>query len=168
MIRRFRMRGRTGWSPRARRPAPSRAVTLATRPRVLAWLGTPEEERFAQAYAADRVGPMPYPNQATADITEARRRVRSLVHELLDGVDEGSGDALDPLIASWASGWLARVDSQHADHQAVIDRLVGGARRQLAESEAAPERDRRALVVARSDYGSARERLGADAQEADR
>ncbi|MEJ2862314.1 hypothetical protein [Actinomycetospora flava] len=121
---------------------------------------SPEEHRFAQVYAADRVGPMPYPNQPTPDVSEARGRVRALVEGMLGGVDEGSGRALDPLIASIASGWLARVDSQHADHHAVIDRLVGGARRQLAEAEAAHERDRRALEIARRDYAEARERLG--------
>ncbi|WP_328305134.1 hypothetical protein [Actinomycetospora sp. NBC_00405] len=120
---------------------------------------SPEERRFAQVYAADRVGPMPYPNQATPDIGAARGRVRTLVAELLEGVDEGTGSALDPLIASWASGWLSRIDSQHADHQAVIDRLVGGARQQLADAEAAHERDRRALAIARRDYDDARERL---------
>lgn len=132
---------------------------LSTLPGVATAAGTPEERRFAQVYAADRVGPMPYPNQATPDVGTARGRVRTLVAELLDGVDEGTGAALDPLIASWASGWLSRIDSQHADHQAVIDRLVGGARQQLAEAEAAHERDRRALAVARRDYEEARERL---------
>jgi len=120
---------------------------------------SPEERRFAQVYAADRVGPMPYPNQASPDIGAARGRVRTLVAELLEGVDEGTGGALDPLIASWASGWLSRIDSQHADHQAVIDRLVGGARQQLADAEASHERDRRALAIARRDYDEARERL---------
>ena len=121
---------------------------------------TPEEKRFASVYAEDRVGPMPYPNQATPDVAAARGRVRSLVNDLLpNAVDEGTGAALDPLIASWASGWLARVDSEHADHHAVIDRLVGGARQQLADAEATHERDRRALDVARRDYADARERL---------
>ncbi len=121
---------------------------------------TPEERRFAQVYAADRVGPMPYPNQATPDVGAARGRVRQLVGDLLPhALDEGTGAALDPLIASWTSGWLSRVDSQHADHQAVIDRLVGGARQQLAEAEAAHERDRRALEIARRDYAQAREAL---------
>lgn len=134
--------------------------TLSSLPGVPSGPGTPEELRFAQVYAADRVGPMPYPNQASPDVGAARGRVRTLVQELLDGVDEGTGAALDPLIASWASGWLSRIDSQHADHQAVIDRLVGGARQQLAEAEAAHERDRRALAIARRDYDEARERLG--------
>ncbi|MFC5065515.1 hypothetical protein [Actinomycetospora atypica] len=121
---------------------------------------TPEEKRFASVYAEDRVGPMPYPNQATPDVAAARGRVRSLVNDLLpNAVDEGTGAALDPLVASWASGWLARVDSEHADHHAVIDRLVGGARQQLADAEATHERDRRALEVARLDYADARERL---------
>jgi hypothetical protein len=132
---------------------------LSSLPGVPATPGSPEERRFQQVYAADRVGPMPYPNQATPDVGAARGRVRTLVQDLLDGVDEGTGGALDPLIASWASGWLSRIDSQHADHQAVVDRLVGGARQQLADAEAAHERDRRALAIARRDYEEARERL---------
>ena len=103
---------------------------------------------------------MPYPNQASPDVAAARGRVRALVNDLLpEGVDEGTGAALDPLIASWASGWLARIDSEHADHHAVIDRLIGGARQQLADAEATHERDRRALEIARRDYADARERL---------
>jgi hypothetical protein len=122
--------------------------------------GTPEERRFSQVYAEDRVGPMPYPNQANPDVAAARGRVRALVADLLPGgVDEGTGAALDPLIASWASGWLARIDSEHADHHAVVDRLIGGARRQLADAEAAHEHDRRALEIARHDYADARDRL---------
>jgi hypothetical protein len=122
--------------------------------------GTPEEKRFSQVYAEDRVGPMPYPNQASPDVAAARGRVRALVNDLLpNAVDEGTGAALDPLIASWSSGWLARIDSEHADHHAVIDRLVGGARQQLADAEANHERDRRALEIARLDYADARDRL---------
>ena len=154
----FRRRARS-----ARPPTPTGASSGARLSSISAspsGAATPEEHRFAQVYAADRVGPMPYPNQPTPDVSEARGRVRALVEGLLDGVDEGSGRALDPLIASIASGWLARVDTQHADHHAVIDRLVGGARQQLAEAEAAHERDRRALEIARRDYAEARERLG--------
>ncbi|MFC5141868.1 hypothetical protein ACFPK1_26790 [Actinomycetospora rhizophila] len=146
--------------PEAAAPVAPTGGRLASISAVPGGTATPEEHRFAQVYAADRVGPMPYPNQATPDVAAARGRVRALVEGMLDGVDEGSGRALDPLIASIASGWLARVDSQHADHHAVIDRLVGGARQQLAEAEAAHERDRRALEIARRDYAEARERLG--------
>ncbi|PVZ08012.1 hypothetical protein [Actinomycetospora cinnamomea] len=161
-------------TPSANPTAPQGASgpPLSTLPGLVATTGSPEERRFAQVYAADRVGPMPYPNQATPDVGTARGRVRTLVGELLEGVDEGTGAALDPLIASWASGWLSRIDSQHADHQAVIDRLVGGARQQLAEAEASHERDRRALAIARRDYEEARERLtepvGAPAEPAPR
>ncbi|WP_018334254.1 hypothetical protein [Actinomycetospora chiangmaiensis] len=142
--------------------APAHRVTGApdTPPPGLRAPGTPEEKRFSQVYAEDRVGPMPYPNQASPDVAAARGRVRALVNDLLpNAVDEGTGAALDPLIASWASGWLARIDSEHADHHAVIDRLVGGARQQLADAEANHERDRRALEIARHDYADARDRL---------
>ena len=154
--------GAVGGAPPAPGARGSRAggTTETDVPRGLRAPGTPEEKRFSQVYAEDRVGPMPYPNQANPDVAAARGRVRALVNDLLPGaVDEGTGGALDPLIASWASGWLARIDSEHADHHAVIDRLVGGARRQLADAEAAHERDRRALEIARHDYTDARERL---------
>ena len=154
--------GAVGGAPPAPGSRGSRAggTTEADVPRGLRAPGTPEEKRFSQVYAEDRVGPMPYPNQASPDVAAARGRVRALVEDLLpNAVDEGTGGALDPLIASWASGWLARIDSEHADHHAVIDRLVGGARRQLADAEAAHERDRRALEIARRDYTDARERL---------
>ena len=154
--------GAVGGAPPAPGARGSRAGGTAEPdvPRGLRAPGTPEEKRFSQVYAEDRVGPMPYPNQANPDVAAARGRVRALVDDLLpNAVDEGTGGALDPLIASWASGWLARIDSEHADHHAVIDRLVGGARRQLADAEAAHERDRRALEIARHDYADARERL---------
>ncbi|GAA4914749.1 hypothetical protein EV188_111133 [Actinomycetospora succinea] len=154
-------------SPWPRRRATAARTSGARLSNIPTGAGTPEEHRFAQVYAADRVGPMPYPNQPTPDVSEARGRVRALVDGLLSGVDEGSGRALDPLIASIASGWLARVDTQHADHHAVIDRLVGGARQQLAGAEAAHERDRRALEIARRDYAEARERLGEPPDDAD-
>ncbi len=154
--------GAVGGAPPAPGARGSRAGGTAETevPRGLRAPGTPEEKRFSQVYAEDRVGPMPYPNQASPDVAAARGRVRALVNDLLpNAVDEGTGGALDPLIASWASGWLARIDSEHADHHAVIDRLVGGARRQLADAEAALERDRRALEIARRDYADARDRL---------
>lgn len=154
--------GAVGGAPPAPGARGSRAggTAEADVPRGLRAPGTPEEKRFSQVYAEDRVGPMPYPNQASPDVAAARGRVRALVDDLLpNAVDEGTGGALDPLIASWASGWLARIDSEHADHHAVIDRLIGGARRQLADAEAAHERDRRALEIARHDYADARERL---------
>ena len=154
--------GSVGGAPPAPGARGSRegGTTETEAPRGLRAPGTPEERRFSQVYAEDRVGPMPYPNQASPDVAAARGRVRALVNDLLPGgVDEGTGAALDPLIASWASGWLARIDSEHADHHAVIDRLIGGARRQLADAEAAHERDRRALEIARRDYADARERL---------
>ncbi|MEJ2868903.1 hypothetical protein WCD74_14115 [Actinomycetospora sp. OC33-EN08] len=151
--------GATGRAATHRAGAVTGAPDTPPRPGLRA-PGSPEEKRFSQVYAEDRVGPMPYPNQAVPDVAAARGRVRSLVNDLLpNAVDEGTGAALDPLIASWASGWLARIDSEHADHHAVIDRLVGGARQQLADAEATHERDRRALDVARSDYADARDRL---------
>ena len=55
-----------------------------------------------------------------------------------------------------ASGWLSRIDAQHADHRR--HRPPGG-RPELADAEAAHERDRRALAIARRDYDEARERL---------
>lgn len=96
---------------------------------------------------------------ASAD--EARQRVQELVEGLLpDGVDEGTGAALDKLITSWAAGWLAGIDTQHADRTASIDSLIVAANEQVTDARAAHEHDAHRLEIARQEQFDARERLG--------
>ncbi len=104
---------------------------------------------------------LPYTMASPASAHDARQRVQQLVEELLpDGVDEGTGAALDRLIASWAAGWLAGIDAEHADHTGAIDRLIGSAREQVADARAAHEHQALRLEIARQEHIDARQRLG--------
>ena len=89
----------------------------------------------------DRLRPVPFGVPMATSFVEAQRRVEQIVAGLLPGaVDEVSGGVLDPLIASWAADWLARIDTEHADHDDA----------------------HRALQIARADHLAARARLAGD------
>ncbi|WP_328840313.1 hypothetical protein [Streptomyces europaeiscabiei] len=68
-----------------------------------------------------------------ADLGTARETLRQLVGELTpDGIDAGTGAALDNLVDAWAAQWTARLDAEHTLRQAVCDRLVGVAAEELS------------------------------------
>lgn len=122
-----------------------------------------QEQRFTEIYELDRKAPLPYAMAPRHDAGAARQRVRQLVESLQPGgVDEGTDAALDPLIQSWTAGWLAGIDSEHADHKAVIDMLIGSAKEQAARATATHTHDRYRLELARRDHREARRRLGDD------
>ncbi len=105
--------------------------------------------------------PLPYAMTQPASAEQARQRVQQLVEGLLpDGVDEGTGAALDRLITSWAAGWLAGIDAQHADRTAAIDRLIGAAKEQVADARAVHNHETLRLEIARQEHSDARRRLG--------
>lgn len=102
-----------------------------------------------------------YPMTPPHDADQARQRVRQLVEALQpDGVDEGTGAALDPLIQSWTAGWLAGIDSEHTDHTAEIDVQFGAAKEQLARARSIHDNDLYRLELARRDHAEARRMLG--------
>jgi len=102
-----------------------------------------------------------YPMTPPHDADRARQRVRELVEALQpDGLDEGTGAALDPLIQSWTAGWLAGIDSEHTDHTGVIDVQVGSAKEQVARARSAHDHDLYRLELARRDHAEARRMLG--------
>lgn len=104
---------------------------------------------------------LPYAMSPPASADEARQRVQQLVEGLLpDGVDEGTGAALDKLITSWTAGWLAGIDAQHADRTAAIDQLIGTAKELVADARAAHDHQALRLEIARQEHGDARRRLG--------
>ncbi|MPZ65133.1 MAG: hypothetical protein GEU83_06330 [Pseudonocardiaceae bacterium] len=103
----------------------------------------------------------PYAMTPPASADEARQRVQELVEGLLpDGVDEGTGTALDKLITSWAAGWLAGIDTQHADRTAAIDGLISAANEQITDARAAHEHQALRLEIARQEQLDTRQRLG--------
>jgi hypothetical protein len=104
-----------------------------------------------------------YPMTPPHDADQARQRVRELVEALRpDGVDEGTGAALDPLIQSWTAGWLAGIDAEHTDHTGMIDVQIGSAKEQLARAQSAHDHDLYRLELARRDHTEARRMLGDD------
>lgn len=113
--------------------------------------------------AADQghLSQQPYTMTPPASADEARQRVQQLVEGLLpDGVDEGTGAALDKLITSWAAGWLAGIDTQHADRTAEIDGLIAAAKEQVTDARAEHEHQALRLEIARQEHLDARQRLG--------
>lgn len=105
--------------------------------------------------------PVSYPMTPPHDADEARQRVRQLVEALQpDGVDEGTGAALDPLIQSWTAGWLAGIDAEHTHHTAGIDVQIGSAKELLARARSAHEHDLYRLELALRDHAEARRMLG--------
>jgi len=107
--------------------------------------------------------PVSYPMAPPHDAETARQRVRQLVEALRpDGIDEGTGAALDPLIQSWTAGWLAGIDAEHTDHTAAIDLRIGSAKEQVARAQSTHEHDLYRLELARRDHTEARRLLGDD------
>ncbi len=122
---------------------------------------TSREAGFADTHHGARNAPLPYTMASPASADDARQRVQHLVEGLLpDGVDEGTGAALDRLIASWTAGWLAGIDAEHADHTAAIDRLIGAAREEVVDARAEYEHQAFRLKIARQEQVEARLRLG--------
>ncbi|OJY45960.1 hypothetical protein [Pseudonocardia sp. 73-21] len=111
----------------------------------------------------DRLRPVPFGVPMATSFVEAQRRVEQIVAGLLPGaVDEVSGGVLDPLIASWAADWLARIDTEHADHAGTVESLHGAAREKVAAAAADHDDAHRALQIARADHLAARARLAGD------
>ena len=107
--------------------------------------------------------PVSYPMTPPHDADQARQQVRQLVEALKpDGLDEGTGAALDPLIQSWTAGWLAGIDAEHTEHTAAIDVQIGAAKEQLARAQSAHDQDLYRLELARRDHTEARRMLGDD------
>lgn len=122
---------------------------------------TAREAGFADTPQSAGSALPPYTMASPASAHEARRRVEQLVEGLQPGgVDEGTGAALDRLIASWAAGWLAGIDAEHADHTGTIDRLIGSAREQVADARADHEHQALRLEIARQEHTDTRQRLG--------
>ncbi|MGZ4665069.1 MAG: hypothetical protein ACXV5Q_08515 [Frankiaceae bacterium] len=45
-------------------------------------------------------------------------RVQQLTQSLAGAIDEGTGAALDPMIAAWVAAWIATVEAEYTDHSA--------------------------------------------------
>jgi hypothetical protein len=88
------------------------------------------------------------------------RRVEQYVGSLRGAIDEGSGAALDPIIEAWVASWLATVETEYADHRAVVHLHRSQALQWLTDSTVLARHEREKLNLLRADYLASRTRLG--------
>lgn len=119
-----------------------------------------EPGRYLEIREIDNWRPVPYPVPPPPDRETVLRTVERYVESIRPGVDEGTGTALDPVIKSWLGGWLATVDTEYADHTAVIKIHHGQAVQWLSDSKVLAQHERAKLEQIRADYLASRARLG--------
>jgi hypothetical protein len=90
--------------------------------------------------------------------------VDNYVSSLRGALDEGTAPAVDPLIQSWVAGWIATVETEYADHSAVIHIHLGQAVQWLTDSTVLARHEREKFERIRADYLACRARLGGAAE----
>ena len=118
-----------------------------------------EPGRYLEIREIDNWRPVPYP-VPLPDREAVLRAVERYVESMRGGVDEGTGAVLDPVIKSWLAGWVATVDTEYADHTAVIKIHHGQALQWLTDSKVLAQHERARLEQIRADYLASRTRLG--------
>lgn len=89
---------------------------------------------FSRVRELDQWVPANYPPTPDAELGDTHALVRQLVDELApNGIDAGTGAALDHLIDSWASRRLAMVITNHTERETVADHLIGAAAEEYAQ-----------------------------------
>ncbi|WP_230533783.1 hypothetical protein [Salinispora arenicola] len=73
-------------------------------------------------------------DERQAGLSEVRQHVEALSP---NGIDEGTGDALDRAIGARVDGWIAAVDTTHLDGQTTVERMI---------ADSAPEETRLRIV----------------------
>ncbi|MDX3455458.1 hypothetical protein PV396_26575 [Streptomyces sp. ME02-8801-2C] len=107
--------------------------------------------------------PALYRMAPSADLGTARETLRQLVGELApDGIDAGTGAALDHLVDAWAAQWIARLDAEHTMREAVCDHLVGVAAEELSATQTALRHAEDDLRRYEDDVAAQRDRLTPD------
>jgi hypothetical protein len=137
-----------------------------TRRRPRARRQQPEPEQVLSTVVDSDQGwtiPALYRMAPPADLGTARETLRQLVAELApDGIDAGTGAALDNLVDAWAGQWTARLDAEHTTREAVCDHLVGIAAEELSAAETALRHAEDDLRRSADDVAAQRDRLTPD------
>ena len=121
--------------------------------------------RYLEIQEIDNWRPLPYPVPPPPDRLAVLRAVEQYVESIRSGVDEGTGSALDPVIKSWLAGGIATVDTDYADHTAVIEIHHGQAVQWLTDSKVIAQHERTKLEQIRADHLASRARLGGTAAQ---
>lgn len=125
-------------------------------------------DRWLEIREIDNWRSLPYPVPPPPDREAVLRTVDQYVESIRRGIDEGTGTALDPIIKSWLGGWIATVDTEYADHTAVIKIHHGQAVQWLTDSKVIAQHERAKLEQIRADHLASRARLGGAGQDLSR
>lgn len=134
-----------------------------TREDSASWPSLHEPGRYLEIREIDNWRSLPFQVPPPPDREAVLRAVERYVDSLRGGIDEGSGASMDPVIKSWLTGWIATVETEYADHTAVIHIHHGQAVQWLTDSKVLAHREREKLEHIRADYLASRARLGGEA-----
>jgi hypothetical protein len=126
----------------------------------MSWPAWHQPGRYLEIREIDNWRPLPFQVPPPPDRETELRAVDQHVESLRGALDEGTSAALDPLIKYRLAGWLATVDTEYADHTAVIDIHRGQAVQWLTDSKVLAQHEREKLEQIRADYLASRARLG--------
>src|SRR5579859_1424846 len=127
-----------------------------SRPR---WKNGPRKGRYLHIPQIDRWRAVPFAMPPVPERDTVMERVEQLTQSLDGAIDEGTGGSLDLLIESWAGSWVATVESEYADHSAVITVHRGQAQQWLTQATTTAKHEREELLQCRTDYLASRQRL---------
>lgn len=127
------------------------------------WPSFHQPSRYLEIREIDNWRSLPFQVPPPPDREAVLRAVGRYIESLHGGIDEGSGAVLDPVIKSWLVGWIATVETEYADHTAVIHIHHGQAVQWLTDSKVLAQREREKLEHIRADYLASRARLGGEA-----
>jgi hypothetical protein len=136
-----------------------------TREDTMSWPSWHEPGRYLEIREIDNWRPLSFQVPPPPNRESELQVVQRYVESLRSAIDEGTGTALDPLIKYRLAGWLATVDTEYADHTAVIDIHRGQALEWLIDSTVLAQHERGQLERLRADYLASRARLGGDGQD---
>lgn len=129
--------------------------------------------RYVSFTEIDRWRAVPFDMPPPPERGEVVQHVRQLVQQLDGALDEGTASVLDRTIEAWTGRWIATVETEYADHCALIDLFRCQAAEWMRETTVKLEHAHAELDQIRGDYlavaGQLRPKIDAtaDATETD-
>ncbi len=126
------------------------------------WGADDRADRYMHIPEIDRWRAVPFDMPPDPERGTVLQRVRQITESLDGAIDEGTGAALDRLIESWVAAWIATVETDYADHCAVINVHRGQASQWLTESTRISQHENEELERIRAAYLACRARLAGE------
>ncbi len=128
----------------------------------LDWSDSNPAARYMHIPEIDRWRAVPFDMPPDPERGTVLQRVRQITESLDGAIDEGTGAALDRLIQSWVTTWIATVKADYTDHCAVINVHRGQAAQWLVEVTHTAEHENEELERIRAAYLASRARLAGE------